>query len=68
MTGEEFKLWLDAMMSKGLATNKLDIARQLGRSDQWVSDAQRKGCDRVTALACAALYAGLEPFTSAAAA
>lgn len=65
LTGEEFRQWLELMIAKKLAANKLGCAQLLGRSDQWVSDSQKKGVDRLTALACAALLAGLSPFTSA---
>lgn len=63
MTGEEFCNWLAAMKDKGY--NKQESGELLGRGAPWVSRAQRDGADKMTALACAALYAGLKPFTSA---
>lgn len=61
MTGEEFRKWLDAMkMAKGM--NKGECAILLGRGNQWISYAQKNGADTVTALACAALLAGLRPY------
>lgn len=63
MTADEFKAWLTTMKARGY--NKSDCADLLGRKGPWVSVCQSKGSDRMTALACAAILAGLEPFTSA---
>lgn len=62
MTGEEFCNWLAAMKAKGF--NKQESGVMLGRGAPWVSRAQRDGADQMTAYACAAIYAGLKPFTS----
>lgn len=63
MTGEEFCNWLAAMKERGF--NKQESGLMLGRGAPWVSRAQRDGCDQMAAYACAAIYAGLKPFTSA---
>lgn len=61
MSGPEFSVWLELMKtSQGL--NKKQCAALLGRTPHWVTKAQERGADRVTALACAALLHGLEPF------
>lgn len=64
MTGEEFREWLALMKAQGF--NKEACAELLGRKPQWVSIAQTEGTDKMAALACAAILAGLEPFTTAA--
>jgi len=64
MTGPEFALWVAAMRARGLARTKTECGHLLGRSDQWVTKALKKGTDYTTALACAAVLAGIEPFTA----
>lgn len=60
MTADEFKAWLATMKARGY--NKSDCAELLGRKSPWISVCQQKGSDRLTALACAALVQGLEPY------
>jgi len=62
MTGEEFCNWLDAMKKRGF--NKQESGELLGRGAPWVSRAQRSGADQMAGYACAAILAGLKPFTS----
>jgi hypothetical protein len=63
LTGEEFCNWLAAMKAKGF--NKMESGQLLGRGAPWVSRAQKDGADQMTGYACAAIYAGLRPFTTA---
>ncbi|WP_028746369.1 hypothetical protein [Rhizobium mesoamericanum] len=62
MSGEDFDVWLELMKRKG--HNKGECARLLGRGHQWITFARHKGTDKAIALACAALLAGMQPFTA----
>jgi len=62
MTGNEFCNWLAAMKKRGF--NKQESGELLGRGAPWVSRAQRDGADQMAGYACAAILAGLKPFTS----
>ncbi len=65
MSAEDFKLWLRLMAALGKANSKTECAKLLGKTEQWVSGAQRTGCNQTAALACAALLIGAEPFKAA---
>ncbi len=60
MNGDDFICWLEEMRAKGM--NKGHCAALLGRLPQSMTRFQREGTDKVTALACAALLAGLKPY------
>jgi hypothetical protein len=63
MTGEQFQRWLELYKASGRADNDKAVAEQLDVSQNALVEFKRKGCNRRTALACAALAAGLEvPF------
>ena len=64
MTAEEFNDWLAAMKAAKLATSDAHCGRLLGVSANSVLAMKRGGADRRTALACAALLAGIEPYGS----
>lgn len=64
MTGDDFIAWLEAMKAK-YGYNKQECGQLLGHGSAWVTHAQKTGCSREAALACAALFAGFEPFTAA---
>lgn len=66
MTAEEFQTWLKTMKEEGVAKSDADCARILDRSDQFILNAKKKGTDKLTAFACAAVLAGVEPFGKAA--
>lgn len=59
MTGTEFIEWLAAMKAAGLARSDAAAARELGLTPNTLLALKRDGCDRRTALACAALLNGL---------
>lgn len=65
MTAPQFAAWLAAMKAAGVAKTQIEAAALLGVSRQAVSGWLRHGvpqdCATRTALACAALLAGLEP-------
>lgn len=60
MSGDDFIYWLEAMRDKGM--NNGHCAALLGRGRQVISRFTPQGTDKVTALACAALLAGLQPY------
>lgn len=62
MTAEQFAKWLAAMKARTLITSDADAGRQLGISANSVVALKKQGGDMRTALACAALLAGLEPY------
>jgi hypothetical protein len=62
MTSEEFCNWLAAMKARGFSKQESGVL--IGRSPVWVSRAQKDGADQMAALACAAVYIGLQPFTT----
>lgn len=62
MTPEAFIRWLAEMKAAGLARSDAAAARLLGVSANSVVAMKRNGTDQRTALACAALLAGLHPY------
>jgi hypothetical protein len=64
MNGEDFKVWLAAMRDK-YGYNKQECGQLMGHTSAWVTNAQKVGVSKESALACTALLAGLTPFTSA---
>lgn len=62
MTTTDFARWLAAMKAAGLARSDAHCARLLGISANSVLKLKRNGGDMRTALACAALLAGLQPY------
>ena len=66
MSAADFSAWLDEMIRSGRASSKASCGRILGVSDNFVFRAERAGIGqtgRRTALACAAVLAGIEPYT-----
>lgn len=64
MTGEDFTAWLAFMKMRRLAKTDADCSRLLGVSQNTVSAWKRKGAPLYVALACAALFDGLRPWTN----
>ena len=62
MTAASFIAWLAAMKAAGLARSDAHCARLLGVSPNSIVTIKKIGADRRTALACAALLAGIEPY------
>lgn len=62
MTGSEFVEWLAAMKAAGLALSDVAAARLLDVTPNTMLAYKRNGTDRRTALACAALLAGVQPY------
>jgi Na+/glutamate symporter len=62
MTPESFREWLVAMQATGRATSDAHCGRLLGITPTSILNMKRIGCDRRTALACAALLAGFGPY------
>lgn len=62
MTAEEFNEWLAKMKLAGLAKSDAACARLLGVSKNGLVAWKKVGTDYRTALACAALLAGLSPY------
>lgn len=59
MTPTEFVQWVAAMREAGRASSDGECAALLGVTRASVMNYKRHGADRRTALACAALLAGL---------
>lgn len=66
MTPEDFRLWLETMQEKGLATSDAHCARLLGVSANSVVTMKKQGADLRTAYACNAILNGLPAFGAAA--
>lgn len=62
MTPKTFNAWLAAMKAEGKAATDADCAVALDVSRNTIVTLKRNGADRRTALACAALLAGLEAY------
>lgn len=62
MTPQAFNVWLAEMKLAGLAKSDAAAARRLGVTPTGLLGMKKNGTDRRTALACAALLAGLEPY------
>lgn len=64
MTAEQFTQWLAAMKERypKIAPTGAACARLLGVSANSVVKMKQRGADLRTALACRALYHGLEPW------
>lgn len=63
MTGPQFTHWLAAMKAAGLAQSDAHCGRLLSISPVSIVAIKRRGADHRTALACAALLAGIEPYS-----
>lgn len=63
MTPAAFRRALAELELAGVATTDRAAAEALGLHPNTIATMRRKGADRRTALACAALLAGLEPVT-----
>ena len=63
MTAAAFNRWLSDMKLAGIARSDAACARLLGVSANTVVDWKAKGTDHRTALACAALLAGVSPYS-----
>jgi DNA-binding CsgD family transcriptional regulator len=59
---QTFNRWLADMKLANIAKSDAACARLLGVSANTVVAFKRDGCDRRTALACAALLARIEPY------
>lgn len=64
MTAIAFNVWLAQMKEKGLARSDAAAGRLLGVSANSIVTMKRNGADRRTALACAALLKGVQPFAA----
>jgi hypothetical protein len=62
MSPDAFNRWLADMKLAGLARSDAAAARLLGVSANSVVNMKARGCDQRTALACAALLAGLAAY------
>ena len=62
MNPAAFAAWLAAMKAAGLAKSDAHCGRLLGVSPNSIVTIKKIGADRRTALACAALLAGIEPY------
>jgi hypothetical protein len=62
MDPSAFNAWLAAMKGAGLARSDAECGRLLGVSTITILKMKSNGTDRRTALACAALLAGLAPY------
>jgi DNA-binding CsgD family transcriptional regulator len=62
MSPEAFNRWLLIMLAREAITSSADAARKLGVTPNTILNYRHRGCDRKTALACAALARGLEPW------
>lgn len=63
MSPESFARWLDDMKGAGLAKNDTAAARLLGITPRGLLKLKTRGADRRTAFACAALLAGIPPYS-----
>lgn len=59
MDGLSFQRWILEARASGLVTTDVDLAKLLDVTPATVTNFKRRGCDRRTALACAALLAGI---------
>lgn len=64
MTPETFIQWLADMKSAGLARSDAAAGRLLGLTPNGIVKIKTRGADHRTALACAALLAGVKPYGS----
>jgi uncharacterized protein (DUF4415 family) len=62
MTPQQFASWLDDMRELGIAEYDYDCGRLLGLSANSIAKIKKKGTDKRTALACAALLNRLQPY------
>lgn len=60
MNPAEFLQWMAAMRAAGRASSDTEVADLLGVTRVSIQNYKRNGTDRRTALACAALLAGLD--------
>ncbi len=63
MTPEQFKSWLETMKDMGQFQRDIDAAEALDVRPQTIVDYKRRGGNRQLALACAAIYHNIEPWT-----
>lgn len=64
MSGDAFAVWLNRMRETGRSRRDADSARALGVAPNTLVTWKGTGVDRRTALACAALLEGIDPFQS----
>lgn len=62
MTAARFCEWLAEMQAQGHARSDAECGRLLGVSANSIVQMKRRGADERTALACAALLAGLPAY------
>jgi hypothetical protein len=65
MPPEEVQRWIDTVKERGLATSDATAAELIGKSADTIMLMKRRGADRTTALACAAVLRHLAPFGEA---
>lgn len=63
MTPEDFTHWLAAMKAAGLGRTIGGCAKHLDVSPDTMTRLRQCGTDRRTALACAAILQGVEPYS-----
>jgi transcriptional regulator with XRE-family HTH domain len=63
MTPSDFAAFVALCKERGM--KKQEIAERLGKPPSRISDYLRDGADKTIALACAAVAAGLDPWTPA---
>lgn len=66
MSPESVEEWIGLVKQMGLAQTDREVAAILGRSHDTLAAMRRRGADRHTALACAAILRNLQPFGVAA--
>ena len=64
MSPESVNVWIDTVKAKKLATTDYEVARLLGRSHDTLAAMRKRGADRTTGLACAAVLKKLQPFVA----
>ena len=62
MSPDDFNSWLASMKAAGRARSDVECARLLGISANGLLKRKKQGAGVETALACAALLAGLAPY------
>ena len=62
MPPNDFRHWIGEMKRLGLAETEADLARSLGVNPNTIVQWKKRGADQRTALACAALLSGDEPY------
>lgn len=62
MSAEDFNEWLAVMKKNGIAKTDAQCAQLLGITANGLLKRKKQGAGRETALACAALLNGINPF------